>query len=343
MFGKHRIVAVAMAMSLVSGDSWPQAEPVEVQGQPISYWAPGVGQRLLALGQEEPNTGAGDSRFPRQELPTSLALYESRMAQRAETDENERLAAEASNLMKELELWRTAGPLLASREKQALQLIQQARQETTVNQVTASTLMSRPMLLGCQFVALAAVILAVCAHSFSCCKIPVPRAPSTWLKSTVCCKRARRAMGFDGFVLEISEIQVSLPGLMVEGDLCVTLDVGGKELCSRSAEVFDSKLVRFKDKFLVRVKPGDGMCMIGVIDRDSMTNAKVAHAQIPAGELLRMAHRPHGEYCSFRLTGPAGTRERPQIAMRVVDVSKEQCDETSRARSFDFVDYRSVA
>lgn len=133
------------------------------------------------------------------------------------------------------------------------------------------------------------------------------------------------------YVLEISEIQVALPGKILCGDIAMTLQVGKgdqRKYATKPIEVNESNnaFLKFRDVLHFKAKSVDGPCVFSVVDRDFPSD-RMAYVDVAAKELLALAHRPHGEYVRFPLTLQGmrpvpGCKNEAYLAMRLRDASK---------------------
>ena len=149
--------------------------------------------------------------------------------------------------------------------------------------------------------------------------------------------RQLRRAGVGRYVVEVSELQVT--NLAARGgDVYVSLLAGGKEQRTGAHEVDGhGGVLRFHEAFRVHLRRGDpeGKCVFSIIDRDDpLAEKRLARLEVPDGDVLGLACRPHGEYCSFDLFpeaapprhwgggqgGPAAAG-RPSLGLRLRDVS----------------------
>lgn len=239
------------------------------------------------------------------------------------------LHAENNKLKEELATWMSAGKQVAAREANVIGLLEKARANRTaaVTKQQAHHNLAYPfvhiwmILYVVLFVLVIAVFLRCALKSDSSTKSPqlqsVFGAVSRYMDKNC--------------VLEISEIQVALPGTVLCGDIGMTLQVGRgdqRKYATKTIEVGESgnALLKFRDVLPFKVRSSDGPCIFSVVDKDFACD-RIAHVDVAAKELLALAHRPHGEYVRFNLSlqGLRPTninKTEAYLAMRLRDVTK---------------------
>lgn len=131
-----------------------------------------------------------------------------------------------------------------------------------------------------------------------------------------------REVGLSDYKVEISEIHL---GSLFAGSTDVFV-----KFCTGSGQEFHTQVIpssngafsRFKDVFSFNLRKTDNACTISVSDK----RGELAVTGLPAGEIVRLARRPHQEYFRTEMEPmqlleelPGG--KRPYVAMRIRDIT----------------------
>uniref|UniRef100_A0A7S1AHD0 Uncharacterized protein n=1 Tax=Noctiluca scintillans TaxID=2966 RepID=A0A7S1AHD0_NOCSC len=247
---------------------------------------------------------------------------------------------EFAQLKEQLSLWRSATPL-EEHDKMALALLALSSQKDENGHVSfldepIAKVIGRVPLLSAKFGLFFVALLAMLAVGRYCVQFGRNKAPDASMRvkhAAGCCRRAKRCLGFDGCILQFTEMQLHMPGLADES-LFMTLQVGdGQAVATRPVE--PAGPVRFDGFFSVRLRPSDGDCVFSIINREALRNGTIARIEVPAGEVLRLAHRAHGQYCRFHVTclRTRTTQSAAYLAMRVADVTTLTGNDSTRAHA----------
>jgi len=269
------------------------------------------------------------------------------------------LDTERESLRQELEGWKTSGAKVLEREHSLLEHVQRAAPSSSLAGGHAPLLHALPLVL------FFALLSAAAALAMRGAEWPMSMmAPSKQAAAQVT-KPFLRRLGVGAYTVDVSELQVYVPGAPASSEVCVKLRLGdgGKGLRSKPGEsLAESPALAVRSGFHVTVKASDGPCIFSVIDRNkSSTNgiANFGRLELSAGELVRMARCASGqEFYRFALssavTPPPASESllsteakksaaddvsveapvQPYIAMRIKDVTgKAQAASTTGARS----------
>lgn len=316
-----------------------EASPNELNVQRLPAWFTGQDRPMnaqrgmerdeMSMIQQGMQTAPSMPQPPMQEaqyLNQKLQNMQSDLLQ--ERSSQAALHAENSKLKEELASWMSAGKQVAAREANVIGLLEKAR----ANRTAAVSKQQAHHNLAYPFVSLwmmlyVVIIVLVIAVLLRCSFKGDGSSKSPPIQSVF--GAVSRYMN-KNYVLEISEIQVALPGTVLCGDIGMTLQVGRGErkYATKTIEVGESSnsFLKFRDVLPFKVKSSDGACIFSIVDKDFACD-RIAHVDVAAKELLALAHRPHGEYVRFNLTlqGLRPThvsKTEAYIAMRLKDVTK---------------------
>lgn len=214
------------------------------------------------------------------------------------------LNREHQALLEEVQGWRANGARVVERESSLLAHIREVAPSAAASG-HAVTLYALPVILLLALLLSAGVALAVRSKAAS----KSSMAASTKQAAQVT-KPILRKLGVGAYTIDISEVQVYVPDVPANSEVCVTLRLGegGKGLRSKPGEsVADSPALSIRDGFHVTVKASDGPCVLSVIDRIKTPAAGIecfGRLELSAAELLRLARRVKGqEFFRFDLSG----------------------------------------
>lgn len=255
---------------------------------------------------------------------------------------------EFTQLKEQLSIWRSAAPL-EEHDKMGRALVALTSQKDENGHVSLldepiAKVIGRVPLPSAKFGLFVVALLAMLAVGRYCVQFGRNKAPDASVRvkhAAGCCRRAKRCLGFDGCILQFTEMQLHMPGLADES-LFMTLRVGdGQAVATRPVE--PAGPVRFDGFFSVRLRPSDGDCVFSIINREALRNGTIARIEVPAGEVLRLAHRSHGQYCRFHVTclRTRTTQSAAYLAMRVADVTKLTGNDSTRA--YASLDHNDIA
>lgn len=244
------------------------------------------------------------------------------------------LGAENAALRNELDRWRQAGAQVAKREAGVVAMLKRVAQKrvggdaaSLLDQSLARADLAAakqiwfpwiPLLLT--LIAMPALAIGACAFSPSGVDgVSKDAHRGVVMRTREFVGQTLRKCGVGGYVVEISELQVG--SLKVIGDVRVVVNIGGRELRSKTAEVPGVAVLRFGDVFAVPVHKFDcSKCSLSIVDWD--TEEILARRDMSAQEFLHLIHREHGEYFNFDLS-PLAKRlsggKAPNVAMRLRD------------------------
>lgn len=139
-------------------------------------------------------------------------------------------------------------------------------------------------------------------------------------RSSPCMQPVLRALGLTQYKVEVSEIH--LGSLFSDSnDICINFRMGnGTECWTKVLKNGDGAFLRFNDVLELSVCGSDAPSTICITDR----RGDLAHVELPAAELVRLATRPHQEYFRTELTATRALGEvsdqRPYVAMRLRNI-----------------------
>lgn len=236
------------------------------------------------------------------------------------------LEREHESLLQELQGWRATGARVLERESSLLEHVRRVPPPGAPASGRAAMLSVLPVVLLVALLLSAGVALATRNAAAS----------KSMAAST---EPILRRLGVGAYTVDVSELQVYVPGIPASCEVCVKLRLGesGKGLRSKPGEsVAESPTLSVQGGFHVTVKASDGPCVLSVVDRDKSSGAGIeclGRLELSAGELVRMARRVNGqEFFRFDLgasvTPPLSGDDsstkalvQPYIAMRIRDVT----------------------
>lgn len=294
-----------------------------------------------------------DEPRPSQEMRVLQAQIEAAHATEAA------IGAQNQALHKELEDWRAAGEKVVQREGRVVDLVHQLRGGQQVEAPGTTALLSQQIARaeatieqnpGGYFLQLCALVCLCLALLYGASikerVLALPAKQVVTCGAYGCCLRPMmQRVGVSRYEVEVSEITICLPSVPAGGDICVTVQIG-RESCLRTTSAVSlagSPVYKFRDAFCLEVGKSDGLCVLGVVDRDQSPGAGVqqlARLEITAEDLLKAAHQKGTDYFRYGLCVSSAksvpqqdgmidedcdVEQRPYLAMRVRDVSGWGC------------------
>lgn len=260
------------------------------------------------------------------------------------------LQGQNAKLRQQLERWKETGTNIAQREAKVAALLgasssQVKAASATATLAAASPAAQPPSMLqqaakhlwaradmshsayGTFFMAMCILAVAACVWK-TWCFVQRLRKGDTGFSQAFACypgssqrlQPVLRAMGLAQYKVEISEIHL---GSLFAGssDIRVNFRMGsGMECRTKVLENSDGTFLRFDDVLELSVCSSDAPCTICITDR----RGDLAHVELPASELVRLAIRPHLEYFRTELKASRALGDvidrHPYIAMRMRNI-----------------------
>lgn len=316
--------------------------------------SPGLAPQPMQLPQIEPLSATATSGlgFHSMGVLDNKAQELSYELQRAEAHEA-LLQAQNEQLRQQLQQWKTTGANIAQREAKVVALLGTpasklkpasaaaaplpgaavASEPSMLQKATASEpsmLQNAVRHLGfgtdgshsyrrLLFIAAGILLMAACFSKMWCFLQRLRKGDMCWANNSSGhhMQPVLRAMGLAQYKVEISEIHL---GSLFAGssDIRVNFRMGnGMERRTKVLKNADGTFLRFDDVLELSVCSSDYPCTICVTDR----RGDLAHVELPASELVRLATRPHQEYFRTELSASRALGEisdrRPYVAMRM--------------------------
>lgn len=255
----------------------------------------------------------------------------------ASTSATAALESEHKSLLQELQGWRASGARVLERENSLLEHVRHVSPPAIApaGGRTAILLSALPVVLLVALLLTAGIALATRNAAAS-----KSMAASTGRGAAQVTKPILQRLGVGAYTVDISELQVYMPGAPASSEVCVKLRLGesGKGLRSKPGEsVAESPALSIQGGFHVTVKASDGPCVLSVVDRNKSSGSGIeslGRLELSAGELVRMARRVNGqEFFRFELSCPhnqllpmenAGHELPPVASMSATDSSTER-------------------